>query len=73
MNSRKSSGVSSPRACLSSSSVRSDSISDTAARSASVAFSSACFIPANRASSTSAPMRSWMRRYASRASDEAQS
>ena len=62
MKRRKSSGVSSPRECLSSSSVRSVSISDTAARSASVAFSRACFIPANRASRASAPSRSWIRR-----------
>ena len=68
MNSVKSSAVSSPRACLSSRSLRSSSISLTASRSASVAFSSACFIPANRWSSISRPSRSLICSYFWRAS-----
>ena len=54
----KSSWVSSPLACLSSRSLRSSSISLTAWRSSSLAFSNACFIPAKRWSSISRPRRS---------------
>ena len=48
----------SPCWCFSSRSLRSESISLTAARSSSVAFSSASFMPANRWSSSSRPSRS---------------
>ncbi len=58
MNCSKSSSVSSPRECLSSSSLRSLSISEMRCRSSSVAPSSACFIPAKRWSSISRPSRS---------------
>ena len=59
MNSAKSSvGVLATLVLGSSSSLRSWSISLTAARSSSVAFSSACFMPANRWSSISRPSRS---------------
>ena len=58
MKSSKSAWLSSPRRCLSSRPLRSCSISLTAARSSSVAFSSACFMPANRWSSISRPSRS---------------
>ena len=58
MKSSKSCWVSVPCWCFSSSSLRSSSISLTAARSSSVAFSIACFMPAKRWSSSSRPSRS---------------
>ena len=73
MKSRKSSGVSAPAACFSRRSLRSDSISCTAARSSSVAPSRACFMPAKRWSSSSRPSRSLICSKASRASRDCQS
>ncbi len=58
MKSSKSCWVSSPSRCFSSRLLRSVSISLMAARSSSVAFSIACFMPSNRWSSSSRPMRS---------------
>ncbi len=68
MNSSNCSWVSSPRLCASSSVLRSSSISLIAARSSSVAFSSASFMPAKRWSSISRPSRSLIFSKSSRAS-----
>ena len=60
MNSRNRSSVSSPRLCASMSADRSATMSLTACRSCSLAFSSADFIEANELSSTSRRSRSWI-------------
>src|SRR5664280_2261166 len=73
MKSRIICAVSSPRRCASSSWLRSCSISETACRSSSVAFSSASFMPANRWSSSSRPSRSLIFSYDSCACDDCQS
>ena len=60
MKSRNRSSVSSPRLCASINCDRSATMSLTACRSSSVAFSSACFIEAKELSSTSRRSRSWI-------------
>ena len=73
MNSVKSCSVAMPARCFASSTLRSRSISATAARSSSVAFSSMPFMPSKRWSSSSRPTRSRIWSYFSRASLDAQS